>query len=107
MGSTGDWDLSKAVARAILHDRGERRKWLGRWLMLTVGWLAVGLWVVDGLLAKSAMMFFAWWGFCFVLTIILVLFALYDVMAVMREESRKSDERLAEILEELKKSKEK
>jgi hypothetical protein len=87
MGSAGDWELSKALARAILHDRGQRRKWLGRWLLLTVAWMAIGLWV-----------------FCFFLACVLVVFALYDVLAVMREEGKKSDERFAEILEEHKKS---
>jgi hypothetical protein len=104
MGSAGDWELSKALARAILHDRGQRRKWLGRWLLLTVAWMAIGLWVLDGLLSKNAWMFALWWVFCFFLACVLVVFALYDVLAVMREEGKKSDERFAEILEEHKKS---
>lgn len=103
MGSAGDWELSKALARAILHDRGQRRKWLGRWLLLTVAWMASGLWVVDGLLSKNALMFVLWWVFCFFLALGLVVFALYDVLAVMREEGKKSDERFAEILAEHKK----
>ena len=104
MGNAGDWELSKALARAILHDRGQRRKWLGRWLLLTVAWMAAGLWVVDGLLSKNAWMFVFWWAFCFFLACVLVIFALYDVLAVMREEGQKSDERFAEILAEQKKS---
>lgn len=104
MGSAGDWELSKALARAILHDRGQRRKWLGRWLFLTVAWMAVGLWVVDGLLSKNALMFALWWFFCFFLACVLVMFAFYDVLAVMREEREKSDERFAEILAQHKKS---
>lgn len=104
MGNAGDWELSKALARAILHDRVQRRKWLGRWLLLTVAWMGVGLWVLDGLLSKNALMFLLWWVFCFFLALVLVTFALYDVLAVMREEGKKSDERFAEILEEHKKS---
>lgn len=103
MANAGDWELSKALARAILHDRGQRRKWLGRWLLLTVAWMAVGLWVLDGMLSKNALMFALWWVFCFFLTCVLVIFALYDVLAVMREEREKSDERFAKILEEHKK----
>ena len=49
-----DWESSKGIAKAILHDRGMRRKWLARWLMLTVGWMAVGLWVIDGWLGAEA-----------------------------------------------------
>ena len=104
MGNAGDWELSKALAKAILYDRGQRRKWLGRWLLLTVAWMAVGLWVLDGLLSKNAWMFVLWWAFCFFLACVLVIFALYDVLAVMREEGQKSDERFAEILAEHKKS---
>jgi hypothetical protein len=48
-------------------------------------------------------MFLLWWGFCFVLAASLVLFAFYDVLAVMREEREKSDNRLTEILAEHKK----
>lgn len=103
MGNAGDWELSKALAKAILHDRSQRRKWLGRWLLLTVVWMAVGLWVVDGLLSKNALMFLLWWGFCFVLAASLVLFAFYDVLAVMREEREKSEERFTEILAKHKK----
>ena len=104
MGSAGDWELSKALAKAILHDRVQRRKWLGRWLLLTMAWMAVGLWVVDGLLTKNPLMFLLWWGFCFLLACVLVIFALYDVLAVMREEREKSAGRLDEILAEHKKS---
>lgn len=104
MGSAGDWELSKALAKAILYDRGQRRKWLGRWLLLTVAWMAVGLWVVDGLLSKNALMFVLWWAFCFFLACVLVMFALYDVLAVMREERGKSDGRFSEILAQHKKS---
>lgn len=103
MGNAGDWKLSKALARAILHDRGQRRKWLARWLLLTVAWMAVGLWVVDGMLSRNALMFVLWWVFCLFLTCILVIFAFYDLLAVMREERVKSDERFARILAEHKK----
>jgi hypothetical protein len=60
--------------------------------------------VVDAFLSKNAWMFLLWWAFCFFLACVLVMFALYDVLAVMREERGKSDERFAEILEEHKKS---
>jgi hypothetical protein len=104
MGNAGDWELSKALAKAILYDRGQRRKWLGRWLLLTMAWMAAGLWVVDAFLSKNAWMFLLWWAFCFFLVSVLIIFALYDVLAVMREEGKKSDERFAEILAEHKKS---
>jgi hypothetical protein len=93
MGNAGDWDHSKALARVILRDRGQRRKWLGRWLLLTLGWMAIGLWVVDGWLAKGAWKFLGWWGICFLLSAVLVVFALYDALSVLREEREKAGKR--------------
>lgn len=84
-----DWQSSKGIAKAILHDRGMRRKWLGRWLMLTMGWMAVGLWVIDDWLGGEAWRFLAWWGGCAVLACVLMIFALYDALAVIREEREK------------------
>lgn len=90
MGSAGDWDHSKALARVILLDRGQRRKWLGRFLLLTVAWMAAGLWVLDGWLGEDVWKFLVWWGICFALTAALVVFALYDALAVIREEREKA-----------------
>jgi len=85
----GDWQSSKGIANAILHDRGMRRKWLGRWLLVTVAWMAVGLWVIDGWLGDEAWRFLAWWGICAVMAVVLMIFALYDALAVIREERGK------------------
>jgi hypothetical protein len=104
MGNAGDWELSKTLAKVILHDRSQRRKWLGRWLLVTMAWMAVGLWVIDGLLSKNALMFVLWWAFCFILACVLVMFALYDGLAVMREERGQSNEKSAEILAQHRKS---
>lgn len=94
MGNAGDWDLSKTLARAILRDRGQRRKWLARCLLLTIAWMAVGLWVVGGWLAEDAWKFLVWWGICFLLATVLVIFALYDALAVIREERENRAARL-------------
>jgi hypothetical protein len=85
----GDWESSKQIAKAILHDRGMRRKWLARWLMLTIGWMAVGLWVIDVWLAEVAWRFLLWWGTCAVMACLLMVFALYDALAVVREEKNR------------------
>jgi uncharacterized protein (DUF983 family) len=74
------------IARAILHDRASRRKIIARLLMLALGLMAVGLWLVDGLLAKSPWMFLLWWGGCALVTCLVLMFALYDALAVIREE---------------------
>lgn len=81
-----NWNHSTDLARAILHDRTERRKWLARMLVVPVAMLALGLWVLDDWIWQSPWRALAWWGACALATLILVIFALYDALAVIREE---------------------
>jgi hypothetical protein len=78
------------IARAILHDRSARRRLLGWLLMITTGMLAAGLWWIPGWLEESLLRFAGWWLVCGAVTGVLLLFALYDVLAVVREEKRKA-----------------
>lgn len=80
------WNDSTDLARAILHDRKERRKWLGYMVMVPIGMLAVGLWIISGWLAESPIRFLTWWGVCAVATLVVMIFALYDALTVIREE---------------------
>ena len=73
----------------MLRDRVTRRKMLSYWLLVVLGWIVLGTWVIDEWLAGSAMRFLIWWGVCLVLTLMLILFALYDAMSVIREEREK------------------
>ena len=91
MAGNEHWQDSKLIARAVLRDRAARRKVIGRMLMLALLLMAAGLWWVDGWLAKSVMRFILWWGACAVLTCVVMLFALYDALAVIREERGKHD----------------
>lgn len=84
-GKTG-WNDCKGIARAILRDRAERRKVIGRMLLAALLVMAAGLWLVDDWLASSAWLFLLWWGACAALTCMVLLFALYDALAVIREE---------------------
>ena len=80
------WKDSKGIARAILRDRKARRKVIARMLLAALLMMAAGLWLVDGMLASSPWGFLLWWGGCAVITGLVMLFALYDALAVMREE---------------------
>jgi hypothetical protein len=80
------WGSSTDLARAILHDRAERRKWLGRLVLLPLGMMALGLWVIDAWLWASPWRAIIWWGGCGLATLVVILFALYDALAVIREE---------------------
>jgi sterol desaturase/sphingolipid hydroxylase (fatty acid hydroxylase superfamily) len=83
------WNDSKLIARAILHDRTARRKLIGRLLLFALLWMAAGLWLVDGWLAKNPWWFLMWWAACALVTCVVLLFALYDALAVIREERDK------------------
>lgn len=86
------WEHDKVVARAILHDRGMRRKVIGRMLWLDLAVMACGLWLIDGWLAKNMWFFVIWWGGCGLLTLLVMLFAVYDALAVVREEREKFED---------------
>lgn len=82
----GSWNDSTTLARAILHDRAERRKWLGRMVLLPLAMLAVGLWGINDWIWESPWRVIFWWGGCTAATCVVILFALYDALAVIREE---------------------
>lgn len=81
-----DWQAGKGLAKSILHDRPARRRAMGRSAALLLGMFAIGLWGIDGWLQADLWRFIAWWGFCGFLAIFVMLFALYDVLRVIREE---------------------
>jgi hypothetical protein len=85
-GNDPEWEHSKLLARAILHDRAARRKWIGRMLMLPLLMLAAGLWLIDEWLLASPLRFLCWWGVCAIATGVVMLFAIYDALAAIREE---------------------
>jgi peptidoglycan biosynthesis protein MviN/MurJ (putative lipid II flippase) len=84
------WNDCKGIARAILHDRAARRKVIARMVLLALLVMAAGLWLVDDWLASSAWLFLLWWAGCAVLTCVVMLFALYDALAVIREERERN-----------------
>ncbi len=81
------WNASKGLAKGILHDRALRRKMLGRCAVLLLAVFALGLWVIDGWLMGSMWRFLIWWGACGALAVFVVVFALYDALRVIREET--------------------
>lgn len=85
----GDWEADKAVAKAILGDRGLRRKALAVSLVIALAMLSLGLWVIDAWLAEAAWRFLLWWGACGLVTLWVLLFALYDALISVQEERDK------------------
>lgn len=89
MEESDDWNDSKRLAGLILRDRSARRRWLAGFLLLAMGMIGVGMWIFDSWLASSSLVFLLWWGACAVLTLITLLFAIYDALAAVREEKTK------------------
>jgi peptidoglycan biosynthesis protein MviN/MurJ (putative lipid II flippase) len=88
-GDKTGWRDCKAIGRAILYDRSARRKFIGRMLMAALLMMAAGLWLIDGWLAADVLRFLLWWAGCAGLTCLVMVFALYDMLAVIREERDK------------------
>lgn len=84
------WNLSKGKARVLLRDRPQRRKLLANLLFIAFFLMATGWWGIDGWLALSPWRFLIWWGACGALACGALLFALYDALAVVREEREKA-----------------
>jgi hypothetical protein len=75
----------------MLRDRVTRRRTLGYALLVVLAWLGIGMWGIDEWLAGSAMRFLVWCSVCMLLTLMLVIFALYDALRVIREERSKRE----------------
>jgi len=89
MDANEDWDDSKQIACGILRDRSARRQWLGAFLIISLGMIAAGVWVLDAWLASGPLVFLLWWGACAFLTLFTLLFAVYDGLAAVKEEKAK------------------
>jgi hypothetical protein len=83
------WNHCKGIARSILHDRAARRKVIGHMVLCALLMMAAGLWIVNEWLASSAWLFLLWWCGCAALTCLVMVFTLYDALAVIREERGK------------------
>ncbi len=59
---------------------------MARLLAATIAWMATGLWILDGWLEEEPLRFVIWWSICGIFAIVLMIFALYDSVAVVREE---------------------
>ena len=78
--------MDKAVARGILTNRPSRRKAMGGVATVMLGMFALGLWGIDGWLRESPLRFGLYWAACGLLCLFVMMFALFDALAVLKEE---------------------
>jgi len=81
--------MSLAIAAVTLADRQKRRKFISGLLMVIIGVFCLGNWPLKSWVDSSLWRILFWWGGCAFLSLLLVLFALFDVLAVIQEEKRK------------------
>jgi hypothetical protein len=81
-----DWKVSKALAAGILADRRLRRRALTSAASLLLGMFALGLWGIDGWLGESLWRFGGYWLLCAGLAFFVLLFAVFDLLATLKEE---------------------
>lgn len=73
------------VAKAILHDRAQRRKMMLQYLMLVMVMISLGVWVLDDWLGGSPLIFIMYWLTVTCAVFMLVLFAVYDMLRTYQE----------------------
>ncbi len=77
------------LARMILHSREMRRKVLFQLVIVLLVVVALGAWPLAGWLSGSIWLFLIWWGISMVYGGMIILLAIYDMLAVLSEERRK------------------
>ena len=81
------------VSKGILRDRKVRRTVLFWLIVMALGLLGLGAFLLDTWLSQHIVMFLLYWGACLWLTATSLLLALYDLLAI-RTEARRERARL-------------
>lgn len=76
------------LARMILHTRQLRRRMLLQLLIVLIVIAALGAWPLAGWLGGNIWLFLLWWGLTTLYGLMVILLAVYDMLAVVQEERR-------------------
>lgn len=89
-GKKASWAaVCAGLARMILHSREMRRKMLFQLVIVLVVVVALGAWPLANWLGGSVWLFLLWWGVSMFYGLMIVLLAIYDMAAVVKEEREK------------------
>lgn len=77
--------LSMLTARALLQVRSSRRKLMFCTVAVVLGLCGLGSWPLAGWLEASLWRMVLYWGGVMVLTLFMMLLAVYDMLSIMKE----------------------
>ena len=75
----------------ILHSREMRRKVLFQLVLVLLVIVGLGAWPLANWLSSNAWLFLIWWGASMLYGLMIILLALYDMLAVVKEEREKME----------------
>lgn len=92
-GKKASWAMVCAgIARMILHSREMRRKVLFQLVIVLLIIVVLGAWPLANWLSGSVWLFLIWWGISMLYGLMVILLAIYDMAAVVKEERAKQKE---------------
>ncbi len=89
MKNTPWWQMSLAIAAVTLGDRKKRRRFISGLLFFSLAYFCFGNWVIDSWLGRGLGRMLTYWGFMALMLVFVMLFTLYDALAVIGEERQK------------------
>ena len=78
--------MCTGIARMILHTREMRRKVLLQLVIVLLVLVVLGAWPLAGWLSGNMWLFLLWWGASLFYGLMVILLAIYDMLAVLKEE---------------------
>ncbi|WP_435893555.1 hypothetical protein [Oceaniferula spumae] len=89
-GKKASWAMVCAgLARMILHSREMRRKVLFQLVIVLVIIVTLGAWPLANWLSGNVWLFLIWWAAVMFYGLMIILLAIYDMAAVVKEERKK------------------
>ena len=79
------------LARMILHTREMRRKVLFQLMLVLLVLVCLGAWPLANWLSSNVWLFLIWWGASMLYGLMVILLAVYDMLAVVKEERDKME----------------
>jgi len=77
------------IGGMILHTREMRRKVLLQLVVVLLVLVVLGAWPLAGWLSGNMWLFLLWWGASLFYGLMVILLAIYDMLAVLKEEREK------------------